>query len=121
MQPRIQVSLAPVQPDPPTYWIGVSVVAIEPALRSQLLLPENHAGLLATDVVKDSPGPKAGVRPHDILLKLDGQELTDQSRLIQVVQSKGDRSIPLEIVREGKKRRSRSFPCDERTLAGQQG
>jgi serine protease Do len=103
VQPRVQVSLGPVQPDPPTYWIGVSVAAIEPALRSQLLLPDNHGGLLATDVVKDSPGAKAGVQAHDILLKLDSQELTDQSKLIQVVQAKGDQSIPLEIVREGKK------------------
>lgn len=29
--------------------------------------------------------------------------MTDQSKLIQVVQAKGDQSIPLEIVREGKK------------------
>ena len=102
VQPRVRVSLGPVRPDPPSYWIGVSVAVVEPALRVQLQLHKNN-GLLALDIVKDSPGAKAGVRPHDILLKLDGQELTDQSKLIQVVQAKGDQSIPLEIVREGNK------------------
>jgi serine protease Do len=102
VQPRVRVSLGPVQPDPPSYWIGVSVGSVEPALRVQLQLQKNH-GLIALDVVKDGPGAKAGVRPHDILLKLDGEELTDQDKLIQVVQAKGEKTVPLELVREGKK------------------
>jgi hypothetical protein len=102
VQPRVRVSLGPVQPDPPSYWIGVSVGSVEPALRVQLQLQKNN-GLIALDVVKDGPGAKAGVRPHDILLKLDGEELTDQDKLIQVVQVKGEKTIPLELIREGKK------------------
>ncbi len=102
VQPRISVSLGPVRPEPPSYWIGVSVAAIEPALRSQLQIPQKN-GLLALDVVKDSPGAKAGIRPHDILLKLDGEDLTDQDKLIQVVQSRGEKTVSLELIREGKK------------------
>jgi membrane-associated protease RseP (regulator of RpoE activity) len=102
VQPRIQVTLGPVQPEPPTFFIGVQVGSIEPALRAQLQLPEKH-GLLVIDVVKDSPAAKGGVRAHDILLKLDGAELTDQATLIKLVQAKGEKTFPLEIVREGKK------------------
>ncbi|MGP0067038.1 MAG: PDZ domain-containing protein [Isosphaeraceae bacterium] len=102
IQPQVRVSLGPVQPEPPTYWVGVSVASIEPALRAQLQL-QPRFGLLALDVVKDSPASKAGLRPHDILLRLDSEALTDQDALIQIVQARGEKTIPLEIVREGKK------------------
>jgi hypothetical protein len=102
VQPEVKVSLGPVRPEPPSYWIGVSVGSIEPALRAQLQLPERY-GLLALGVVKDSPAEKAGVKPHDILLRLDGEGLTNQTQLIQIVQAKGEKPISLELVREGKK------------------
>ncbi len=101
VQPQVKVSLGPVHPEPPSFWIGVSVGSIEPALRAQLQLP-NKYGLLALEVVKDSPAEKAGIRPHDILLRLDGEALTDQAVLIQIVQSKGEKTVSLEMVREGK-------------------
>src|SRR5205823_14528765 len=46
---------------------------------------------------------KAGVRATSMRLSLDGEALTDQSKLIDLVQAKGEKSIPLELVREGKK------------------
>ncbi len=100
VQPEVKVSLGPVHPEPPSYWIGVGVGSIEPALRAQLQLPEKY-GLLALDVVKDSPAATAGVRPHDLLLKLDGEDLTDQAKLIQIVQAKGEKEVSLQIVRRG--------------------
>jgi len=102
VQPRVRVALGPVQPESPTFWIGVSVAPIEPALRAQLELPQKH-GLLAIDVVKDGPAAKAGVQPHDILLKLDGEELTNQAKLIGLVQARGEKPIPVEFVRAGNK------------------
>jgi membrane-associated protease RseP (regulator of RpoE activity) len=102
VQPRVQVSLGPVEPEPPAFFIGVSVSSIEPALRAQLQLPGEH-GLLAINVVKDSPAEKAGIQPHDILLSLNGKDLTSQARLIELVQSGAEKTIPLEVVREGKK------------------
>ena len=101
VQPEVKVSLGPVRPEPPSYWIGVSVGSIEPALRAQLQLPETY-GLLALGVVKDSPAEKAGVKPHDILLRLDREALTNQDELIRIVQAKGEKTVPLELVREGK-------------------
>ncbi len=101
VQPRVRVTMGPVQPEPPAFWIGVSVSPLEPALRSQLKLPQNR-GLLATDVVKDSPAAKADVKVHDILLSLDGKLLDSQEKLVELVQSNGEKSVPLELIREGK-------------------
>ena len=95
------MTMGPVQPEPPAFWIGISVSPLEPALRAQLKLPENQ-GLLATDVVKDSPAAKADVKVHDILLSLNGKRLDSQEKLVELVQSSGDKSIPLELIREGK-------------------
>src|SRR5579883_280927 len=109
VQPRVRVSLGPVHPEPPTYWIGVSVAPVEPALRSQLQLT-GKPGLIVTDVVKDGPAAKAGVRLYDILLKFDGVELVDQAGLTQLVQSRGERAIALEIFRGGQKQEVKITP-----------
>jgi membrane-associated protease RseP (regulator of RpoE activity) len=101
VQPQVYVTMGPVQPEPPAFWIGISVSSLEPALRSQLKLPQNQ-GLLAIDVVKDSPAAKAEVKLHDILLSLAGQPLESQQKLVEVVQSTGEKSVQLEVIREGK-------------------
>jgi serine protease Do len=101
VQPQVRVTMGPVQPEPPAFWIGISVSPLEPALRSQLKLPQNQ-GLLAIDVVKDSPAAKAEVKVHDILLSLAGQPLESQQKLVELVQSTGEKSVQLVLVREGK-------------------
>jgi membrane-associated protease RseP (regulator of RpoE activity) len=100
VQPRVQVTLGPVQPEPPEFWIGVSVTPIEPALRAQLQLPQNE-GLSVIDVVKDSAAAQARIRAHDILLRLGGKPLTDQAKMIEIVQANGEKSMPLELIRGG--------------------
>jgi len=101
VQPRVRVTLGPVQAQPAAFWIGVSVSAIGPALRSQLQLPQDK-GLAVIEVMKDSPAAKAGIKLHDILLTMDGKPLADQQKLIEVVQANGEKSVALEVVREGK-------------------
>jgi hypothetical protein len=101
VQPRLHVGLGPVQPDAPAFWIGVSVSPIEPALRSQLKLPETE-GLLATEVFKDSPAAKAEIKVHDILTKLASKSLDSQEKLVELVQANGGKTISLEFIREGK-------------------
>jgi serine protease Do len=101
VQPQVRVTMGPVQPEPPAFWIGISVSPLEPALRSQLKLPQNQ-GLLAIDIVKDSPAAKAEVKVHDILLSFAGKPLESQEKLVELVQSNGEKSIQLELIREGK-------------------
>ncbi len=101
VQPQVRVTIGPVQPEPPAFWIGISVSPLEPALRSQLKLPPNQ-GLLAIDVIKDSPAAKAEVKVHDILLSLAGKPLESQEKLVELVQASGEKSVQLEVIREGK-------------------
>jgi membrane-associated protease RseP (regulator of RpoE activity) len=101
VQPRVRVTMGAVQPESPAFWIGVSVSPLEPALRSQLKLPQNR-GLLAIEVVKDGPAAQAEVKVHDILLSLDGKLLDSQEKLVELVQASGEKSVSLELIREGK-------------------
>jgi membrane-associated protease RseP (regulator of RpoE activity) len=110
VQPQIKVSFGPVRPEPPAFWIGVSVTPVEPALRDQLRIPADE-GLLATDVVADGPGARAGLKLNDILLTMDGKPLKDQPTLVDLVQKNGEKSVAVEILREGSRQRIELTPA----------
>ncbi len=92
VQPRVRVIMGAVQHEVPAFWIGVSVSPLEPALRAQLKLSQSD-GLLAIDVIKDSPAAQADIKLHDILLSLDGKPLDSQEKLVELVQSNGEKSV----------------------------
>jgi serine protease Do len=117
VQPRLHVGLGPVQPEPPAFWIGVSVSSVEPALRSQLKLPENE-GLLATEVFKDSPAAKADIKVHDILTKVAGKPLDSQEKLVELVQANGGKSVAIEFIREGKTQTTEVTPQPRKNVQG---
>ena len=100
VQPHIKVFFGPVQPAPPEFWIGITVSAIEPALQSQLRLPP-HQGLIATQVIDEGPAAKAGFKVNDILMSMGEKPLSDQVRLVDLVQKNGDKHVTMEIIREG--------------------
>jgi C-terminal processing protease CtpA/Prc len=101
VQPQLRVTLGPVQAGPPAFWIGVSVTPLGPALRSQLQL-SGEKGMAVIDVVKESPAEHAGIKLHDILLSLAGNDLTNQERLVELVQKNGEKPAALELIRAGK-------------------
>jgi hypothetical protein len=109
VQPKIHASLGPVRPEPLAYWIGVTVAPVEPALRAQLQIPEKQ-GLLVTEVDKFGPAARAGVRPFDILRKFDGVDVVDQAGLTKLVQSRADKVVALELLREGKPQEIKVVP-----------
>jgi membrane-associated protease RseP (regulator of RpoE activity) len=100
VQGHVQVSLGPVEAETPEFWIGISVSAIDPALRSHLQLP-NQEGLLIMEVFKDSPAAQAGLKVNDIALHLAGKPLTGQEQLVEIVQASGEKAIPVEVIRQG--------------------
>ena len=109
VQPRTRVSLGPVHPATPAYWIGVSAAPLEQALRSQLQIPQGQ-GLMIVEVHKDSPADKARLRPHDIFLRLDSEPLADQTALAKRVQSHGEKPMKIELLRDGKKQEIQVTP-----------
>ena len=43
------------------------------------------AGAVVQDVTEDAPADRAGIKPHDVIVEIDGSEIKDSSALVQAV------------------------------------
>jgi hypothetical protein len=83
--------------------LGVRVQEVGETLRDQLSLKENE-GVLVTEVKAGSVAEKAGLKEHDILLKLDGKAVTDRWQFrSDILVALGKPEFELEILRSGKR------------------
>jgi serine protease Do len=78
------------------------------------------AGVLVAEVVKDSPAQKAGIQNGDIILRLDGREVQDNSAFRNTVALlPPDNTVRMTVFRDGKeveiKARVAPFPEDAAT------
>lgn len=83
------------------HWLGIQVLPVSAALRSQLNLPEKQ-GLLIGSVVQKSPAEKAGIVRHDILLKAADKPLGTPRQLLAVLDEAKETKIKIELLRGGK-------------------
>ena len=86
--------------------IGVGIQDITPDLREAFELGAGQFGVLVGNVFEDSPAERAGIKPGDIILEVDGQPTrsTGQLRSQIGIKSVGDR-VELTLLREGKRLR----------------
>jgi len=83
--------------------LGVRVQEVGETLRDQLSLKENE-GVIVTEVKPGSTAEKAGLKEHDILLKLEGKAVTDRWQFrADVLAALGKPEFELQIVRSGKR------------------
>ena len=59
-------------------WIGVKVQSLTPLLASSLNL-ENVQGVIISEVYKESPADKAGIKRGDVITKVESQKIRDVS------------------------------------------
>ena len=62
-------------------WIGVEVQEITPALAESFKLGSLQGAIIA-GVLKNGPADKAGVKPGDVLLEIDGQPVIDPTGML---------------------------------------
>ncbi|MEZ5387237.1 MAG: PDZ domain-containing protein [Prosthecobacter sp.] len=86
----------------PVPYIGVMTREVPPELRSHFALRPGF-GVMVEGVMPDSPAEKAGLKSHDILLKLDDQHLVSMEQLVVLVRdhSKGD-VVKLTVISGGR-------------------
>jgi S1-C subfamily serine protease len=88
-------------------WIGVSYVTVDPALAEAENLPVEYGALIATGVgggdpiVDGSPGERAGLEAGDVIVAVDGEQITQGADLSTLLlpYSPGD-TITLRVLRE---------------------
>lgn len=83
--------------------IGISIQDITPDIAQALDLPATR-GALVSQVVQDSPAEKAGLKPGDAIIELNGQPIRDGNDLRTRVglQERGTR-LTLGVIRKGEK------------------
>jgi len=81
-------------------YLGVSYQMIS---KQSAILNEVPQGIYVVDIISGSPAEVAGLQPGDIITKIDGKAITDDSSLSDIISSKkpGDK-MTLEIYRDGK-------------------
>jgi len=83
-------------------YIGVALRDVDPDLQRSLGL-SSSSGALVQDVTVGSPGARAGLRPYDLIVALDGKQVVRNDELIQLVAARQPgTSAMLQIVRDGR-------------------
>lgn len=86
----------------PVAYIGVMTRDVTPELRSQFSLPEGF-GLMVEEVMPGSPAEQTGLKKHDILLKLEDQQLITMEQLMALVRArKKGEVVSLTVISGGK-------------------
>jgi serine protease Do len=84
-------------------YIGTQIQQVDANIARQFNVKVRE-GALVRSVMPNSPAEKAGIEPGDVILKLNGQAITDPASLQGVVeQLVVGKSYPLEVTRDGKR------------------
>jgi len=88
--------------------IGVGIQDITPDLQEAFALENGQQGVLITAVFEDTPAEKAGLKPGDIIVAVDGNETASTSQLrSQIGVKKIDDTVKVTVIREGKEKTMR--------------
>jgi len=80
-------------------WIGIEAQDITPELAESFHLKQVRGSLVA-GVVRGGPADKAGLRPGDILLEIDGREVIDSSTMLNVISNlKPEKKVMIKLAR----------------------
>lgn len=82
-------------------YIGVMLRDVDPDMQRWLGL-SSAQGALVQDVTTGSPGARAGIRPYDVIVSVDGGAVADHDALIQVIAaSRPGTTRALQVLRDG--------------------
>lgn len=82
-------------------YIGVMLRDVDPDMQRWLGL-SSPQGALVQDVTAGSPGARAGIRPYDVIVSVDGSAVVDHDALIQVIaSSRPGTTRALQVLRDG--------------------
>jgi serine protease Do len=83
-------------------YIGVSLRDVDPDLQRSLALNSTD-GALVQDVTPGSPGARAGVRPYDLIVAVDGKPVSGNDQLIQLIASRQPGTVAsLQVLRDSR-------------------
>jgi len=82
-------------------WLGVSIQDVTEALARSYHIKDAKGAIIA-DVTEGSPADKAGLKPDDVVIGVDGREVRDRSDLTSYIASRPpDSTVHLKVLRNG--------------------
>ena len=83
-------------------WLGIEVQDITPALAESFHL-QNTQGVIVAGILRNGPAAQAGLRPGDVIKKIDDKEINDTKQVMNAIANiKPDAKIKIDIMRQGK-------------------
>ena len=84
-------------------WIGVEPQNLSKELAESLNIPANTIGVLISGVLDGGPADKAGMKPGDVLLEVNGQKVGDVVALLNsIAQTNPGEEAKVALLRKGK-------------------
>ena len=74
-------------------WLGISGASLTPDLATAMKLDANQRGILVAEVISGSPAEKAGLRPSQDVVTVDGQQLPAGGDLITSIDGQETKTI----------------------------
>ena len=81
--------------------LGMSVSPVTPQLARQLDVPATTAGLVVTGVAPDGVAASAGIRPGDLIKRVNGQEVSSVATLRTALKARSGKPALVLVGREG--------------------
>jgi serine protease DegQ len=86
-------------------WIGVEIQEITGEMADSFKLPRGQGAMIA-GVMRGGPADRAGARPGDVLMEINGTKVTDPSNMLnQIAQLKPGSDAALMVLRNGRTER----------------
>jgi serine protease DegQ len=83
-------------------WIGVEPQDVTPEIAESFGL-DQKSGAIVAGVLQGGPADKAGIKPGDILVRVNGEDITDTTRLLNVIaQIKPGTDAKVHLMRKNK-------------------
>ena len=82
-------------------WIGAGLGEVTPAIAESFKLGSTQ-GVLIVEVVRGGPADKAGVKPGDVLVEIEGRPVVDPTAMLNLVAALAPgRSAKVKLKRKG--------------------
>ena len=83
-------------------WLGVTVQELDEKMVKYFAMAQKQ-GVLVSNVLKDGPAQKAGIKDGDIIIKIDGQQVNSVKELVGTVTGMPvGKKVSLSIIRDKK-------------------
>lgn len=83
-------------------WLGIAMRNVDDAAAERFGM-KAPTGVIVEEIMEDSPARKAGVKPLDVILKIDGKEMNSSNEVQGLIAlKKPGETVNLAVLRDGK-------------------